>query len=110
MKWKVARYLDERADEAQKDGGSDDGSFCIALDSDFCQSQEQADPVVPTTVFLLGYLLAWTGFSAVVTLLWVATITAFVLAEKVRPRGNMVGRVGGAFLYWLDSFSSASLW
>jgi predicted metal-binding membrane protein len=154
--------------------------------------REREDPVVPTAVFLLGYLVVWTGFSAVaifaqwglhtaallspmmvstssilggilliaagvfqwtplkhaclkhcrsplgflmtewregtrgalvmglkhgsycvgccwilmallfvagvMNLLWVATIAAFVLAEKVLPRGDLVGRVAGGIL------------
>ncbi len=32
------------------------------------QRRERKDPFVPTGVFLLGYLLVWTGFSAVATL------------------------------------------
>ncbi len=154
--------------------------------------QEREDPVVPTPVFLTGYLLVWAGFSALATLtqwglhtaallspmlvstssilggilllaagifqwtplkhaclthcrsplgflmthwrdgargalimglehgiycvgccwilmvllfvagvmnlLWVATIAAFVLAEKVFPRGELVGRVAGGVL------------
>ena len=154
--------------------------------------RERRDPVVPTAVFLLGYLLVWTGFSALATivqwglhsaallspmmvstssvlggvlllaagifqwtplknaclahcrsplgfistewregtggalimglkhgsycvgccwilmallfvagvmnLLWVATITIFVLAEKVLPWGNQVGRIAGGIL------------
>jgi predicted metal-binding membrane protein len=154
--------------------------------------REREDPVVPTAVFLLGYLLVWTGFSALATvaqwglhsaallspmmmstssvmggalllaagifqwtplknaclvhcrsplaflmsewragklgallmgvkhgsycvgccwilmallfvagvmnLLWVASITAFVLVEKVVPRGELVGRVAGGVL------------
>ncbi len=32
------------------------------------QRREREDPVVPTAVFLLGYLLVWTGFSALATL------------------------------------------
>ncbi len=31
-------------------------------------------------------------------LLWVASITAFVLIEKVVPRGELVGRVAGVVL------------
>jgi predicted metal-binding membrane protein len=156
------------------------------------QRRDREDPVVPTAVFLLGYLLVWTGFSALATLaqwglhsaallspmmvstssvmggflllaagifqwtplknaclihcrsplaflmsewrdgkrgallmgvkhgsycvgccwilmallfvagvmnlLWVASITAFVLIEKVVPRGELVGRVAGVVL------------
>jgi predicted metal-binding membrane protein len=120
--------------------------------------KERKDPFVHTAVFLTGYLLVWTGFSALATLvqwglhtaallspmmkstssilggvlmlaagifqwtplkraclthcrsplgflmagvmnlLWVAIIAAFVLAEKVLPRGDLVGRVAGGML------------
>jgi predicted metal-binding membrane protein len=37
--------------------------------------------------------------AGVMNLLWVATITALVLVEKLVPRGDLVGRVaGGLFI------------
>ena len=36
--------------------------------------------------------------AGVMNLLWVAVISLFVLAEKVLPRGELVGRLGGAAL------------
>ena len=33
--------------------------------------------------------------AGVMNLLWMALITAFVLIEKVIPRGDLLGRVGG---------------
>jgi predicted metal-binding membrane protein len=37
--------------------------------------------------------------AGVMNLLWVATIAAFVLVEKIVPRGELVGRVaGGVFV------------
>ena len=36
--------------------------------------------------------------AGVMNLLWVATIAAFVLVEKVLPRGDLVGRVAGGVL------------
>jgi predicted metal-binding membrane protein len=36
--------------------------------------------------------------AGVMNLLWVATIAAFVLVEKVVPRGDLVGRVAGGIL------------
>ena len=36
--------------------------------------------------------------AGVMNLLWVAVISLFVLAEKVLPRGELVGRLGGAVL------------
>ena len=44
-------------------------------------------------------LMALLFVAGVMNLLWVATITAFVLVEKVVPRGDLVGRIaGGAFV------------
>ena len=36
--------------------------------------------------------------AGVMNLLWVATITAFVLIEKVAPYGHVVGRIAGVVL------------
>jgi predicted metal-binding membrane protein len=36
--------------------------------------------------------------AGVMNLVWVAIIAAFVLAEKVLPRGDLVGRVAGGML------------
>ena len=36
--------------------------------------------------------------AGVMNLLWVATIAAFVLVEKVVPRWDLVGRVAGGIL------------
>ena len=36
--------------------------------------------------------------AGVMNLLWVATISIFVLIEKVVPRGELVGRISGAAL------------
>jgi len=44
--------------------------------------------------FLMALLLV----AGVMNVLWVATITAFVLSEKVAPRGDVVGRVAGVVL------------
>ena len=43
-------------------------------------------------------LMALLFVAGVMNLLWVAVISLFVLAEKVLPRGELVGRVGGAGL------------
>ncbi len=43
-------------------------------------------------------LMALLFVAGVMNLLWVATITAFVLAEKALPWGNLVGRVAGGVL------------
>jgi predicted metal-binding membrane protein len=36
--------------------------------------------------------------AGVMNLVWVAVIAGFVLIEKVAPRGELVGRVGGILL------------
>jgi len=43
-------------------------------------------------------LMALLFVAGVMNLLWVATIAAFVLVEKVVPRGDLVGRVAGGVL------------
>ncbi len=43
-------------------------------------------------------LMALLFVAGVMNLLWVATMTAFVLVEKAVPRGNRVGRVAGVVL------------
>ncbi len=43
-------------------------------------------------------LMALLFVAGVMNLLWVATIAAFVLSEKVLPRGDTVGRVAGGML------------
>ena len=43
-------------------------------------------------------LMALLFVAGVMNVLWVATITAFVLIEKVAPRGDVVGRVAGVVL------------
>jgi predicted metal-binding membrane protein len=44
------------------------------------------------------FLMALLFIAGVMNLLWVATITLFVLVEKVVPRGDIVGRVAGGVL------------
>ena len=44
------------------------------------------------------FLMALLFVAGVMNVLWVATITAFVLIEKVAPRGDVVGRVVGVVL------------
>ena len=43
-------------------------------------------------------LMALLFVAGVMNLLWVAVISLFVLAEKVLPRRELVGRLGGAIL------------
>ena len=52
-----------------------------------------------------SYCTGWCWFpmallfaAGVLNLLWVAAITAFVLVEKMVPRGDLVGRVAGGGL------------
>ena len=49
-------------------------------------------------------LMALLFVAGVMNLLWVATISIFVLIEKVVPRGELVGRISGAAL------AAAGLW
>jgi predicted metal-binding membrane protein len=44
------------------------------------------------------FLMALLFVAGVMNLLWVATITAFALIEKVAPHGDVVGRVAGVVL------------
>jgi predicted metal-binding membrane protein len=44
------------------------------------------------------FLMALLFVAGVMNLLWVAALTAFVLIEKVVPRGEIVGRVAGGVL------------
>ena len=43
-------------------------------------------------------LMALLFVAGIMNLLWVATITAFILVEKAVPRGDLVGRVAGGVL------------
>jgi len=52
-------------------------------------------------VYCLGccwILMALLFVAGVMNLLWVATLAVFVLVEKVLPRGDLAGRLGGAAL------------
>ncbi len=44
------------------------------------------------------FLMLLLFVAGVMNLLWMAVITVFVLLEKVAPRGDVVGRVGGVLL------------
>ena len=44
------------------------------------------------------FLMALLFVAGVMNLLWVAAITAFVLIEKVAPRGDLIGRAAGVVL------------
>jgi predicted metal-binding membrane protein len=49
-------------------------------------------------------LMALLFVAGVMNLLWVAAITIFVLAEKILPRGDLVGRVAGGVLVLMGIF------
>jgi predicted metal-binding membrane protein len=55
--------------------------------------QEREDPVVPTTVFLGGYLLIWTGFSAMATLTQWVLHTAALLSPMMESTSSVMGGV-----------------
>ncbi len=57
------------------------------------QRREQADPVIPTTVFLLGYLLVWTGFSAVATLAQWSLHAAALLSPMMISTSPILGGI-----------------
>jgi predicted metal-binding membrane protein len=55
--------------------------------------QELEDPVVPTTVFLGGYLLIWIGFSAIATLAQWVLHTAALLSPMMESTSSVMGGV-----------------
>lgn len=55
--------------------------------------REQQDPFVPTGVFLLGYLVVWTGFSALFTLAHWALHTAALLSPMMVSSSPILGGV-----------------
>jgi predicted metal-binding membrane protein len=48
--------------------------------------------------------------AGVMNLLWVAAIAAFVLVEKVLPRGKVVGRVAGGVLMLTGLARLGQMW
>lgn len=54
-------------------------------------------------------LMALLFVAGVMNLLWVTTIAAFILAEKVLPRGDVAGRLAGAVLV-LAGFALLAQW
>jgi predicted metal-binding membrane protein len=55
-------------------------------------------------------LMALLFVAGVMNLLWVAAIAAFVLVEKVLPRGALVGRVAGGVFMLVGLLLLAQLW
>ncbi len=79
--------------------------------------QEQERPHVPTVVFLGSYctgccwfLMALLFVTGVMNLLWVASITAFVLVEKAVPRGDLIGRLAGVVLILIGLIMFSQVW
>jgi len=59
-------------------------------------------------VFCLGccwLLMALLFVGGVMNLIWIALIAALVLAEKVLPHGNLLGKLGGIVMLALAAFS-----
>ncbi len=57
------------------------------------QRREREDPVVPAAVFLLGYLLVWTGFSALATLAQWGLHSAALLSPMMVSTSSVMGGV-----------------
>ena len=55
-------------------------------------------------------LMALLFVAGVMNVLWVAILTAFVLIEKVAPRGDMVGRVAGVVLVLAGLMMLSQAW
>jgi predicted metal-binding membrane protein len=55
---------------------------------------------------LMGLLFV----AGVMNLLWVAAITVFVLVEKIVPRGDLVGRLGGGVLVLAGLVLLGQIW
>ncbi len=55
------------------------------------RSQAHTTPFVPTAMFLLGYLLVWTGFSAVITVLQWGLHTAALLSPMMVSTSPLLG-------------------
>ena len=55
-------------------------------------------------------LMALLVVAGVMNVLWVATITAFVLIEKIAPRGDVVGRVAGVVLVLAGLMMLSQAW
>ncbi len=73
--------------------------------------QERQDPFVPTVVFLMGYLLVWTGFSALATLTQWGLHTAALLSPMMVSSSSILGGVLmlAAGIFQLTSLKHACL-
>jgi predicted metal-binding membrane protein len=73
--------------------------------------QERLAPFVPTVVFLMGYLLAWTGFSALATLTQWGLHTAALLSPMMVSTSSILGGVLmlAAGIFQLTSLKHACL-
>jgi predicted metal-binding membrane protein len=56
------------------------------------------------------FLMALLFVAGVMNLLWVASITAFVLVEKVVPRGDLMGRIAGGVLVLAGLIMLGQVW
>jgi predicted metal-binding membrane protein len=73
--------------------------------------QERQDPVVPTAIFLMGYLLVWTGFSVLATLAQWGLHTAALLSPMMVSNSSILGGVImlAAGIFQWTSFKHACL-
>jgi predicted metal-binding membrane protein len=73
--------------------------------------QERQDPFVPTVVFLMGYLLVWTGFSALATLTQWGLHTAALLSPMMVSTSSILGGILmlAAGIFQLTSLKHACL-
>ncbi len=56
------------------------------------------------------FLMALLFVTGVMNLLWVASITAFILVEKAVPRGDLVGRLAGVVLILIGLIMFSQVW
>ncbi len=56
-----------------------------------CRQRRQASPLLPTAVFVLGYLAVWTAFSAAATLSQWGLHAAALLSPMMRSTSSLLG-------------------
>lgn len=61
--------------------------------SAYRKRQERKDPVVPTAIFLMGYLLVWTGFSGLATLAQWGLHSAALLSPMMVSTNSILGGI-----------------
>ncbi len=73
--------------------------------------QERQDPVVPAAIFLMGYLLVWTGFSALATLAQWGLHAAALLSPMMVSTSSILGGILmlAAGIFQWTSFKHACL-